>query len=53
MALNLAILGYPLKDGDHIVYSSVDHHAVMRPCRVREKKSKGRIKAHMIECPDG
>lgn len=35
MALNTAILGFALEDGDHIVYSSVDHHAVGRPCRVR------------------
>ena len=53
MALNLAILGFPLNDGDHIVYCSVCHHATMRPCRIREKQSGGKIKAYMLPCPGG
>jgi len=53
MACNIAILGFPLKDGDHIVYSSIDHHATSRPCRIREKESGGNITAHMLHCTDG
>jgi len=51
-ALNLAILGFGLKEGDCVLTSSVEHNSVMRPLRHLEKE-KG-IKIEMVEClPDG
>ncbi len=36
-ALNIAILGY-LKNGDHVVTSSMEHNSILRPLKILESK---------------
>ncbi len=49
-AINLAMIGM-LKPGDHVVTSSMEHNAVMRPLRSLEKQG---IRLSVVACaPDG
>ena len=49
-AINIAIAGL-LKPGDHVVVSSMEHNAVMRPLRSMEKRG---LKLDVVPCaPDG
>lgn len=51
-ALNLAILGLQLKEGDRIITSSTEHNSVMRPLRYLEQEEG--IRVEVVEClPDG
>ena len=45
-ALNLVILGY-LHPGDHVITSSMEHNAVMRPIRFLEGKG---VELSMVQC---
>jgi len=42
-ALNLAIIGFNLRNGDVVLTSGLEHNAVMRPLRQIEKEKKIRI----------
>lgn len=46
-SLNIALLGM-LKDGDHVITSSIEHNSVMRPLRYLEK-NRG-IRVHTVQC---
>ena len=49
-ALNLALRGY-LRPGDHVITSSVEHNAVMRPLRELERQG---VELTVLACaPDG
>jgi len=47
-ALNLAIFGLGLKEGDCVIASSLEHNSVMRPLRYLEKEKK--IKIELARC---
>lgn len=49
-AINLALNGL-IRPGDHIVASSIEHNAIMRPLRALEKKG---VRISVVRCaPDG
>jgi cysteine desulfurase/selenocysteine lyase len=46
--LNLALFGY-LRDGDHVVTSSMEHNSVMRPLRALANRQEDRQEGRSIE----
>ena len=51
MALNMAILGFPFQKHEHIVITSIEHHALLRPMLKMMKKYD--LVIHLISCKDG